>query len=509
MVFYRTYRPQKISELDLTSVRERLSSILQAKTPAHAFLFTGPKGLGKTSGARILAKAINCEKKDKGIEPCNTCDACISITNGSNIDVLEIDAASNRGIDEIRELRDKIKFSPSNLKYKVYIIDEVHMLTNEAFNALLKTLEEPPSHAIFILCTTEKWKVPGTIISRSFHVAFEKPTKEEMLSSFNRIVKGEKLDVEKGVLEKVFTLSEGAFRDGAKIIEELSLAANGKQVTLELLEKIFKSSSVAKEAEAIIMALSKRDAKKAFEVLDVLAEGGNDFSFVTEKIVEQLRLHLLQKAGIPQDIVELEMTISDLEQLIDLLQESYRQLKYAVIPQLPLELVVAKWCVGSTSQISNDKSQEDKGLVAEKVTEKKTIEDKSEEKLDNQKTEQKESLVETKKEEESLDIKKSEEVKEKPKEDEKDFGELFDPNSLTENFFVTLIDRVKKDNHSIAGVLRGCTLVEIGKEKVIIAAKYKFHKDKLSENKTRKILDTRASEILRNNVVVEIVLKEK
>lgn len=500
MVFYRTYRPQKISELDLISVRERLSSILQAKTPAHAFLFTGPKGLGKTSGARILAKAINCEKKEKGIEPCNKCDACISITNGSNIDVLEIDAASNRGIDEIRELRDKIKFAPSNLKYKVYIIDEVHMLTNEAFNALLKTLEEPPSHAIFILCTTEKWKVPETIISRSFHVAFEKPTKEEMLSSFTRIVKGEKLDIEKGVLEKVFTLSEGAFRDGAKILEELSLAANGKQVTLELLEKIFKSSSVTKEAEVIIMALSTHDGKKALETIDVLAEGGNDFSFVTEKIVELLRLHLLQKAGVPQGIKETDLSVSDLEQLISLLQESYRQLKYAVIPQLPLELVVAKWCV-------NGAQNEDKSLDVKEI---KKIEEKSEEKLDNKKTEQKESLVEKEKEEESLNIKKFEEpVQEKPKENEKDFGELFDPNSLTENFFATLIDRVKKDNHSIAGVLRGCALVEIGKEKVIIAAKYKFHKDKLSENKTRKILDTRASEILRNNVVVEIVLKEK
>ena len=503
MVFYRTYRPQKISELDLNSVRERLTSILQAKTPAHAFLFTGPKGLGKTSGARILAKAINCEKKEKGIEPCNTCDACISITNGSNIDVLEIDAASNRGIDEIRELRDKIKFSPSNLKYKVYIIDEVHMLTNEAFNALLKTLEEPPSHAIFILCTTEKWKVPGTIISRSFHVAFEKPTKEEMLSSFNRIVQGEKLDVEKGVLEKVFVLSEGAFRDGAKILEELSLAANGSQVTLELLEKIFKSSSVAKEAETIIMALSNHDGKTAFEIIDVLAEQGNDFAFVTEKIVELLRLHLLQKAGISQDISEINLTISELEELIGLLQESYRQLKYAVIPQLPLELVVAKWCVSG-------KLQGDEGLGAEKVQEIKKIDEKREEKLDNKKAEQTESLVKKNKAEEGLDIKEPEEsVQEKQKENEKDFGELFDPNSLTENFFATLIDRVKKDNHSIAGVLRGCSLVEIGKEKVIIAAKYKFHKDKLSENKTRKILDTRASEILRNNVVVEIVLKEK
>src|SRR5690348_2704670 len=136
MVYYRKYRPQNISDLDLSAVREKLSSILSAKELPHAFLFTGPKGLGKTSSARILAKAINCENK-KGIEPCNKCDACVSITNGSNIDVLEIDAASNRGIDEIRDLRDKIKYAPASLPRKVYIIDEVHMLTTDAFNALL------------------------------------------------------------------------------------------------------------------------------------------------------------------------------------------------------------------------------------------------------------------------------------------------------------------------------------------------------------------------------------
>ena len=183
MVYYRKYRPQKVSELDLEEIREKLESILRAKEIPHAFLFSGPKGLGKTSAARILAKASNCEQRwevrneklDKevrsgkkknqkitlqnptshlspltsNIEPCNVCDNCVSITNGSNIDVLEVDAASNRGIDEIRDLRGKIKYAPAALRKKVYIIDEVHMLTTDAFNALLKTLQEPPSHSVF------------------------------------------------------------------------------------------------------------------------------------------------------------------------------------------------------------------------------------------------------------------------------------------------------------------------------------------------------------------------
>src|SRR3989344_2078517 len=168
MVFYRKYRPQTIEELDSEVVRDKLTNILSRPSSFHALLFTGPKGLGKTSAARIVAKVVNCEKLNQkqtaksrklSVEPCNKCDQCVSITNGTNIDVLEIDGASNRGIDEIRDLREKIRLSPFQALKKVYIIDEVHMLTTEAFNALLKTLEEHPNPVIFILCTTDPQKV--------------------------------------------------------------------------------------------------------------------------------------------------------------------------------------------------------------------------------------------------------------------------------------------------------------------------------------------------------------
>src|SRR5579884_4048056 len=189
MVFYRKYRSQTINDLDSTAVRETLLRILQKpQSIPHAFLFTGPKGLGKTSTARIVAKVVNCTARHgpqpaSRIEPCNECSQCTSITNGTNLDVFEIDAASNRGIDEIRDLKEKIRLSPVAAKKKVYIIDEVHMLTTEAFNALLKTLEEPPSHAMFILCTTEQHKVPATILSRCFHIGFSKATPDELVRS--------------------------------------------------------------------------------------------------------------------------------------------------------------------------------------------------------------------------------------------------------------------------------------------------------------------------------------
>src|SRR3990167_11069809 len=226
MVFYRKYRPQTIEELDSKEVREKLTSILLRPSSFHALLFTGPKGLGKTSAARIVAKAVNCEKINdyskgkkmtpiksglKGsLEPCNKCHQCVSITNGTNIDILEIDGASNRGIDEIRDLREKIKLSPALAFRKVYIIDEVHMLTTEAFNALLKTLEEPPNHVIFILCTTEPHKVPQTIASRCFHMAFKKATANELVRAFLRIAKKEKISVDKEALFKISEFSDGS-----------------------------------------------------------------------------------------------------------------------------------------------------------------------------------------------------------------------------------------------------------------------------------------------------------
>lgn len=210
MVFYRKYRPQTIAQLDSEAVREKLLSVLSSKSIPHAFLFTGPKGLGKTSTARIVAKALNCEKKAAGaVEPCNKCDQCVSITNGTNFDVLEIDGASNRGIDEIRDLREKVKLAPISSAKKVYIIDEVHMLTNEAFNALLKTIEEPPEHVVFMFCTTEPHKVPETILSRCFHIAFKKATIPELVHSFERIAKGEKLTVDSDVFGEIAKLSDG------------------------------------------------------------------------------------------------------------------------------------------------------------------------------------------------------------------------------------------------------------------------------------------------------------
>jgi len=220
MTLYLKYRPQRIEDLDLAEVREILKSMLAKKELPHAWLFTGPWGTGKTSAARILAKAVNCEHRN-GVEPCNECEMCREITQGSATDIIEIDAASNRGIEEIRELRDKVRLAPMRAKYKVYIIDEVHMLTTEAANALLKTLEEPPEHTLFALCTTEPEKLLDTVKSRCVWVKFKKPSIAEMVSSLEHVLKGEKIKSDTTALQLVAQAAKGSFRDGTKILEQI------------------------------------------------------------------------------------------------------------------------------------------------------------------------------------------------------------------------------------------------------------------------------------------------
>ncbi len=345
MVYYRKYRPQLISELDLETVSEKLKSILSSKELPHAFLFTGSKGLGKTSSARILAKAINCTDPNN-YEPCNKCEACKTITNGSNIDVLEIDAASNGGVEEIRTLRERVKFAPSSLKKKVYIIDEVHMLSTGAFNALLKTLEEPPAHAVFILATTETHKLPATVVSRTFQIQFEKPNVSQMTRSLERIVLGEKLKVEKGVLEKIATISDGAFRDAAKNLEELVLASQGKEITNELFDNTFKTGNIDEGVYELLKAYEARDAKKGLTTISELITRGTDFRIVLERLVDYLRGLLMKRNGIVSNEKDVEgLGISEIRELLELSNEAYGELKMSIIPSLPLELMTVKYCI--------------------------------------------------------------------------------------------------------------------------------------------------------------------
>lgn len=356
MVFYRKYRPQKISQLDSESVRGALTTILTSKEPPHALLFTGPKGLGKTSAARIVAKIVNCEtttnkKRQKlvvssySIEPCNKCGQCTSITDGTNLDLIEIDAASNRGIDEIRDLRDKIKLSPSAARKKVYIIDEVHMLTTEAFNALLKTLEEPPSHAMFILCTTEAHKVPATIASRCFQVAFKRATQEELVRSLKRIVSAENINIDQEALIVIAKNADGSFRDASKILEQATLSAGRKKIDGERILAMIGSS---KNGLEILKMLKEKNARKAIGWLNDQVEEGLNIKSWIEEILEELHKALLLKYDIKNGEINeevLQFREEELKKLIMLFSRAHTELRLAVIAQLPVELVIIEYCI--------------------------------------------------------------------------------------------------------------------------------------------------------------------
>ena len=221
LVLYRKYRPKTFSEvIGQEHIVQTLTNAISSDMVSHAYLFAGPRGSGKTSLARLLAKAVNCQNR-KGFEPCNKCSSCLEINQGRAIDLIEIDAASNRGIDEMRELRDGIKFSPTKLKYKVFIIDECHQLSREAANALLKTLEEPPSHAIFILATTQIHKMIPTIVSRTQRFDFRRLTFSEIIKKLEMIARTEKVKIEKPALELIASNSGGSLRDGESLLDQV------------------------------------------------------------------------------------------------------------------------------------------------------------------------------------------------------------------------------------------------------------------------------------------------
>lgn len=344
MVFYRKYRPQKLSELDSESARSSLSTILSSKEVPHALLFTGSRGLGKTSAARIVAKIVNCERK-KGTEPCNKCDQCVSITNGTNLDVLEIDGASNRGIDEVRDLREKIRLSPSAASYKVYIIDEVHMLTTEAFNALLKTLEEPPAHAIFILCTTEPHKVPKTIESRCFHVVFKRANKAELKRSLSRIIRSEKIRIEDEAIAKIVDSSDGSFRDAAKILEIAVLrSSRRKKITKETILELLGNSIHSRD---FIELLAGKDARTALEWLNQSINKGLNIKIWLEDLLAIFHNALLHKYRIENEgTYEVEgFSEEELKRLISLFSKAHQDMRTSVIPQLPAELAIIEYCM--------------------------------------------------------------------------------------------------------------------------------------------------------------------
>ena len=292
---YRKYRPQTFSDVvGQRSVTETLRAQITGGKLSHAYLFTGTRGTGKTSCAKILAKAVNCENPQDG-NPCNHCAACRAIDSGSCMDVQEIDAASNNGVDSVRILRDDAIYTPGEVKMRVYIIDEVHMLSTAAFNALLKIIEEPPAHLLFILATTELHKVPATILSRCQRFSFRRLMQEDIASRINYVAYQEHIEIEPDAVQLLARLADGALRDGLSLLDQCASAATGS-VTAELVDSTLGLAGERKAAE-IFAAVADKNASRALELFSGLYASGKDVAAMTDELCSLSRDLLMLKSG--------------------------------------------------------------------------------------------------------------------------------------------------------------------------------------------------------------------
>jgi len=368
LVLYRKYRPQTFEEfINQEHIVKTLTNAISRGMVSHAYLFSGPRGTGKTTLARLLAKSMNCQNRKEGeFEPCNKCSSCIEISEGRAMDLIEIDAASHRGIDDIRELKDGIRFSPTKSNYKVFIIDESHQLTKEASNALLKTLEEPPGHAIFVLATTEVHKMIPTIISRCQRFDFRKLTVPDIIKKIKIICEKEGINIEKPAMELIAIYAQGAIRDAESLLNQVATfyKDSGKKVTAEDV----KSLLGLVEIELVSKLVDFIAEKKTFEAIDYLnqvSQKGMDMEEFANTLVDYLRKALIVKimgekltqkfserylAGLTKEETQRlqkqteSFSQEDLREIIDEFLGAQNKMRYSPIAQLPLELAVVEVC---------------------------------------------------------------------------------------------------------------------------------------------------------------------
>lgn len=524
---YRKYRPQNFSSMvGQEHIIQTITNQISTDKIAHAYLFSGPRGIGKTSIARLLAKAINCEnRKEKEFEPCDKCSSCTEISNSRNIDVIEMDAASNTGVDNVREnIIENAQFKPTKAKYKIFIIDEVHMLSTSAFNALLKTLEEPPSHAIFILATTELHKLPATIISRCQRFNFKKITEKTIAKKLQEICKKENIEVDEKVIERVINKSDGCLRDAESLLGQV-LSLNLDKITSEDAALILPTIDL-ETALNYLDTIAQNNAFSAIKILDRLLENGNSIEQFSLDLLNISRDIMITQTGNTvsnsdyNDIslkqiqkLSKELPQKKLIHFIDSLIKRRFEIKQATIPQLPLELLAVEFCSGESSPTASslpsprklepkEKHNNVSDVIApkpptpstqsevsqEKQIELSSVQDKSEEsheKQDKANNEIPVSTVPTREEGKTITI---EELKSKWSEIMKNLGTT---------------------SPSIIFSLRTATILKLENQKLTLEFPYSLHKEKVELVQTKNLIESCIEKILGQKITLSCSLAEK